>query len=49
MDFRVVRVEMGKLFRMLLEFFRCVVVVVGEMERSEWVIDVFWRENCVVD
>lgn len=49
MDFRVARVETGKSLRTLLESSRCAVAVAGEMERSEWVTDMFWRENCVVD
>lgn len=44
MDFRVARVATGDSFRTPL----LSVVVAGDLERNEWIEDMFWRQNCVV-
>lgn len=48
-DLRVARVATGDSVRTPLLCTRSAVVVAGDLERNEWIEDVFWRQNCVVD
>lgn len=47
--FRVARVATGESFRTPLLYSRSAVVVAGDLQRNEWIEDMFWRQNCVVD